>query len=135
MAKLAAYNLTSASDAEVNKAADFLQVLHKKGWNDVDLRKYLIHKRGLTELQATKAFILEQSRMKFNVEESSGNAITPNIKLENVGDSPERGGENNGERPERLLPPENKSDNVLAFLLPHKRADGRRLIKDFLTKE
>jgi len=43
---------------KIRSAADFLLEVHEKGYDESDLRKYLMNKQGLTTIQIDQAFIL-----------------------------------------------------------------------------
>jgi len=145
----AAHSGTSP-DAEITTAADFLTDLRRKGYNDVDLRKYLIQTRGLSFQQVNEAFAISQQRMSDKDNKRSKHNLTncgrpPNIAQKNRKGPgiPERDrstnvqsqSPSNAERPEKSIAPQTKKSNVLGFLLPHKQEGGRKLIKEFLTNE
>jgi len=145
----AAHSGTSP-DAEITTAADFLTDLRRKGYNDVDLRKYLIQTRGLSFQQVNEAFAISQQRMSDKKKEKSKHNLTnsgrpPNIEQKNRNSPgiPERDrstnvqsqSPSNAEREEKSIAPQTKKSNVLGFLLPHKQEGGRQLIKEFLTNE
>jgi len=119
-------------DPDVKTAAEFLNDLYLKGYDDTDLRKYLIHTRGLSVNQVDEAFAIHQNRLlKRTVTESSQSSVRT-IATARV----ERQTSNDADRPEKITTkPRTLRDNALSFLLPDKRHSGLILIKDFLSTE
>jgi len=119
-------------DPVVKTAAEFLSDLYLKGYDDADLRKYLIHTRGLSINQVDEAFTIHHNRLNRRAVEESSVSSVRTIGPPKV----ERQISNDAERPEKITTkPRTLRDNALSFLLPDKRHDGLLLIKDFLSTE
>jgi len=146
----AAHSGPPSSYAEITTAADFLTDLRRKGYNDVDLRKYLIQTRGLSFQQVNEAFAISRQRMRDKHNERSQrhlpksgrppdipqkNRKSPSVPGKDRSINVQSQSPSNAERPEKSIAPQAKKSNVLGFLLPHKQEGGRKLIKEFLTNE
>jgi len=56
----------SSKDPNIITAVEFLNEVHDKGHKESDLRKYLLHRRGLTKAQVNEAFRIHNIRIDKN---------------------------------------------------------------------
>lgn len=125
-------------DSGVSTAVGFLDDVSKKNWNEADLRRYLIGKRGLSNTQVQEAFRIHHAKST----RRSRNCSTTNINMddEKAFKSPSSG---SAERPElQITSPQkdinaksNNAKNNSSYLMLSKKADGEKLIEDFLLCE
>jgi len=119
-------------DPAVKTAAEFLNDLYLKGYDDTDLRKYLIHTRGLSVNQVDEAFTIHHNRLNRRAVTESSQSSVRTIGTARV----EKWPSNDADRPEKVTTkPRTRRDNALSFLLPDKRNSGLILKKDFLSTE
>jgi hypothetical protein len=119
-------------DPDVRTVAEFLNDSYLKGHDDADLRKYLIHTRGLSVQQVDEAFKIHKNRTnKRTITDSLPRSV---IKMGRAKIECETS--NDKERPEKVTTEYKKrGDDALSFLVPNKRSEGRELIKDLLNTE
>jgi len=108
--------MLNTKDPQVKAAVEFLAEVFEKGHKESELRKYLFHRRHLTNTQIDIAFEIHEARIR--------------AKKVFTGQ---------GERPEvtksRLTAQISTLSNDLSFLLPENRDKGRSLLKHFLNTE
>lgn len=115
-------------DPEVVTAVEFLCNLYQKDYKEQVLKRYLTHKRGLSEEQVDAAFKIYHLRTKMEeVKESSLSQHSESTK--GLRKSCEKW-TNKDAAPETQV-----FWKALSYLLPHRQAEGVALFKSFLAAE
>jgi len=145
-------------DTRISTAVGFLRDVSKQKWNEADLKRYLLGNQGLSDEEVKEAFRIYRAESS----RSSRPASRDNIMLERVDHPKRRRGSKNSirdnimvgeekalisgsaDRPERskAISRQKVSSQIRSvastnslYLVPRQKADGERLIIDFLARE
>jgi len=121
--------LETKPDCDTKTAADFLDEVYGKQYDETALRRYLINKRQLTVSQVNSAFSIHRERQRVKAERQDEPKSLPSVPKV-CRDS------QNTDRPEKTLKESNQTHvSKPAFIAADKTYAGEKLIRDFLNAE
>jgi len=121
--------LETKPDHDTKTAADFLDEVYGKQYDETALRRYLINKRKLTVKQVNEAFSIHRERQRVKAERQDEPKLIQSVPKV-------RRDSQNTHRPEKTLKESNQTNaSSSPYIAADKTFAGEKLIRDFLNAE
>jgi len=118
-------------DPVITPAVKFLGDVHKRGFNEISLRKYLVEKRGLSSVQINEAFRIHNARLAGIEEDKNSPRVT--IVRESIASNQDMT-EELGNVKKVQAEPKTKIEISLLYTTG-RQEEGQRLFEDFINSE